>query len=111
MDQLLGHGKTMEGDLNAEEISVRYSRSQQKMRNTTIIGTYPAQLQVNNIQLLFMTHLGEEVLRFCQQKVSNGAPLPSAISQGRAKSPDAHPPKYHCKVAGEGIKFIWGMLK
>ena len=54
MDQSSGHGKKMEGGLNAMEMSVRFGGSQPKMRNTTIneLGTYQSQLQVGDIQSL-----------------------------------------------------------
>ena len=53
MDKLLGNGQKMEGGLNAEEMSVR-----SKLRNTTInkLGTYPAQLQVDDIHLLNLNY-------------------------------------------------------
>ena len=49
-----GHGKRMEGGLNAGEMSVRYGGSQQKIRITTInkFGTNPAQMKVGHIQSL-----------------------------------------------------------
>ena len=58
MDQSSGHGKKMEGGLNAEEMSVRYGGSQPKMRNTTIneIGTYPCQLKVGDTQSLTFSY-------------------------------------------------------
>ena len=42
MDQSSGHGKKMEGGLNADKMSVRYGGSHPKMRNTTMnkLGTY-----------------------------------------------------------------------
>ena len=58
MDQSSGHGKRMEGGLNAAEMSVKFGGSQQKMRNTTIneLGTYPAQLKVGDTQSLTFTY-------------------------------------------------------
>ena len=57
MDQSSGHGKRMEGGLNAAEMSVKYGGNQLKMRNMTIneLGTYPAQLKVGDIQSLTFT--------------------------------------------------------
>ena len=57
MDQSSGHGKKMEGSLNAGDMSVRFGGNQQKMHNTTIneLGTYPAQLKVGDIQSLTFT--------------------------------------------------------
>ena len=54
MDQSSGHGKKMEGGLNAGDMSVRFGGSQPKMHNTTIykLGTCPAQLKVGDIQSL-----------------------------------------------------------
>ena len=83
MDQSSGHGKRMEGGLNAGEMSVRFGGSEPKMRNMTIhkLGTYP-------------WHLFLQLSQKAEQSVSM---LPS--------------PKYHCEVVGEGIEFVWGMLK
>ena len=54
MDQSSGHGKKMEGGLNAMEMGVRFGGCQQKMRNTTIneLGNYPAKLNVGGTQSL-----------------------------------------------------------
>ena len=58
MDQSSGHGKRMEGGLNAGEMSVRFGGSQPKMRNTTIheLGTYHSQLKVGDTQSLTSTY-------------------------------------------------------
>ncbi len=61
MDQSSGHGKKMDGGLNAIEMGVRFGGSQKKMRNTTIneLGTYPAQLNVGDTQSLSFTIVDE----------------------------------------------------
>ena len=58
MDQSSGHGKKMEGGLNAEEMGVRYGGSQPKMRHTTIneLGTYPSIYKVGDTQSLTFTY-------------------------------------------------------
>ena len=60
MDQSSGHGRRMEGGLNAGEMSVRFCASQLKMRKIIVnkLGTYPSQMKVGNIHLLTSTHGG-----------------------------------------------------
>ncbi len=50
-----------------------------------------------------------EVLRLCQQKVSNGAPLRATEQKGRTDPQDAHLPQIILRVGGGESRIFLGL--
>lgn len=61
MDQRSGHGRMMDGTLNANMMSVRFGGKQSTLRNTTIqdVGTYKWILDFGDEQSMFFSEEDE----------------------------------------------------
>ena len=60
------------------------------------------------IQKVFATHLDEEVLRFCQRKVGNGAPLSPTLPESRTEDLDARLPQISLQSGRGGHRVCLG---